>query len=571
MASCHAQPNSEAEFEGRKLRNIDKLLNTYHDYGKFSGSVLIAQKGEVLYQKGFGSANLEWGIENKPNTKFRLASVSKQFTAMLIVQLVAENELSLESTVSSIFPNYPKENGSIITIHHLLTHSSGIPNFTSFSNYREMMNERHSPMDLVSSFADSSLNFTPGEKFEYSNSGYVLLGAIIEKLTGKSYEQVMKEQIFEPLNMIHSGYDNNQDILKNRASGYIKTGNNFYHSNYIDMSVPFAAGALYSTVEDLFLWDQSFYTQKLLPKKYLDLIFQKHMSDGNGHYAYGWGIDNMYVGGIDERKMAQSHGGGIDGFRTRITRIPSDSTVVIILSNYTNSHIGALNTGLHAILFDNPYDLPKKSLAEHLANVISEKGIDQALLVYAQLKDSTVFELNEEEMNYTGYEFLQAGNMKEAIAVFKINTEAFPNAFNTYDSYGEALLANGEKELAIENYKMSVKLNPNNTGGINVLKSLGVDTDDLSHKLSTSQLKLLPGKYLTQEKSRNSNGEWFITIEEENGSLFGIDGEYRYKLNAISESKFVNPDDGVILEFDTSKAEAISFVIFGRTTFKKVD
>ncbi|MGK0388068.1 MAG: CubicO group peptidase (beta-lactamase class C family), partial [Maribacter sp.] len=251
---------------------IDKLISTYADYGQFNGSVLVAEKGKVIYKKGFGLANMEWNIPNQVDTKHRLASVSKQFTAMLTMQLVAENKLELNEPISTYLPDYPKENGDIITLHHLLTHTSGIPNYTSFSGYREMMRDFISPEGIVKIFADSTLKFTPGERFSYSNSGYALLGVIIEKTTGKSFEEVLKEKILQPLKMNNTGYDNHRTVLKNRAAGYNKSGRNFTNASHIDMSVGYTAGGIYSTVEDMYLWDQALYTEKLLPKKYLDMM-----------------------------------------------------------------------------------------------------------------------------------------------------------------------------------------------------------------------------------------------------------------------------------------------------------
>ena len=269
-------PVSIASCEQTKIEKIHELISACAEYGQFNGSALVAEKGKIIYTKGFGQANMEWDIPNKANTKFRLASISKQFTAMLTVQLVAENKLKLDVPITNYLPGYPKKNGDKITIHHLLTHTSGIPNYTSFPNYRDMMRNPHKAMEIVNLFADSTLEFSPEEKFAYSNSGYVLLGVIIEKITGKSYEQVLQDKIFSPLKMKNTGYDNHRSILKNRASGYNKNANSFENANYIDMSTPYAAGALYSTVGDMYLWDQALYTEKLMPKKYMDLLFKKH-------------------------------------------------------------------------------------------------------------------------------------------------------------------------------------------------------------------------------------------------------------------------------------------------------
>ena len=463
-----------------KIDQLDHLISTYAEYGKFNGSVLVAEKGKIIYKKGFGSANVEWNIPNQPDTKHRLGSVTKQFTAMLIVQLASENKLKLDVPVSAYLPDYPKKTGDIITIHHLLTHTSGIPDFTSFPGFGEMQRNPHHPEELTRLFADSALHFTPGQKFEYSNSGYVLLGYIIEKITSKTYEQVLQEKIFTPLNMNNSGVEHTGTVIKNKASGYYRTGNTFQNANYVDMSVPFSAGAIYSTVEDMYLWDQALYTEKLLPKKYMALLFAKYISTNyKQYYGYGWFIGEMSVGKTNDEIETNSHSGFINGFGTLITRIPSDRSSIVLLNNAGGAPLNEMTIAINGILYNKPYDFPKKSVAHSVSDVIEKEGITAALSHYKEIKGSANYYLNESEMNMAGYQLLQSGKAEEAASVFKLTVEAFPNSFNAYDSYGEALLALGNKTGAIENYKKSVTLNPGNENGLKVLKTLGINTDIL--------------------------------------------------------------------------------------------
>lgn len=549
-----------------KIDKIDKLVSAYSEYEQFNGSILVAEKGAVIYKKGFGSANMEWNIPNQPDTKHRLGSITKQFTAMAILQLVQQGKLKLDVPVSTYLPDYPKKNGEQITIHHLLTHTSGTPNLTAFPNFfKDISPNTYSPTELVKNFADSALQFKPGEKFAYSNSGYILLGAIIEKVTGKSYEQVVQENIFTPLKMNNTGYDHHGPLLKNRASGYEKNGRTYVNSNYIDMSVPYAAGSLYSTVEDLYLWDQALYTEKLLPKKYMDMLFAKHIQSSKGYYGYGWFMGEMLIGNTKEKVQTTGHGGGIDGFNTLITRIPSEQSLVVILNNTGGAPLHEMTIAINGILHDKPYEFPQRSLAHSLSDWIAKDGITTAVLQYKKVKDSSAYYLDENEMNGAGYQFLQSGKVKEATEVFKLNTEAFPNAWNAFDSYGEALMALGEKKLAVESYRRSVELNPANPGGIKVLKEFGVYSESLVKKVSIEYLKLLAGEYTATEQP-----EWKIIFEEVKGELFGNDRGYRYKLVPAGDEKFVNPDDGASLVFDTKDKSAITLVLFGKLKFKKV-
>jgi tetratricopeptide (TPR) repeat protein len=417
-------------------------------------------------------------------------------------------------------------------------------------------------------FADSTLQFKPGERFAYSNSGYFLLGTIIEKVTGKPYEQVLQENIFTPLGMNNTGYDHSNTILKNRAAAYEKNGRSYTNANYLDMSIPYAAGSLYSTVEDLYIWDQALYTNQLLQKENMDLLFTKHISSGRSYYGYGWSIGEMPIGNTTERLQTISHSGGINGFNTLITRIPSDKSLIVLLNNTGGAPLQEMATAISGILYDKSYDFPKKSIAYSLVDVIGKSGTTTALAYYKDVKDSKEYLLDDNEMIVAGYELLKSGKAKEAAFLFKLDVEAFPKSFNAYDSYGEALLVLGDKTKAIENYKKSVKLNPGNENGIKVLKEQGVNTDDLITKVSVEHLKLLEGEY-AEVDSPNGKGRKII-FKEMNGILNGNDAGYAYKLVPVGEDEFINPDDGASLVFNTKDKNAITLLLFGKIKLKKV-
>ena len=327
--------SSNISFGQTKTEQLDQLLNQYLEYGQFNGSVLVADQGKVIYKKGFGMANMEWDIPNTSTTKHRLGSVTKQFTAMLILQLVADGKLDLQKPITTYLPDYPEKSGAIITTHHLLTHTSGIPNYTSFPGFfAEESRNPYTPSEFLDQFQDMDLDFTPGDHFSYSNSGYFLLGVIVEKLTGKTYEEMLQANIFKPLGMSNSGYDNHKDILKERATGYGKSGNSFVNSNFLDMSIPYAAGSLYSTVEDLYTWDQALYTNTLVSEEMMTAYFTPYVSAwGNAQYGYGWGIGYEPIGNTDDTIAVMSHGGGINGFNTIISRATSDKSLVVLLNN----------------------------------------------------------------------------------------------------------------------------------------------------------------------------------------------------------------------------------------------
>ena len=555
--------------QNKTTKELDKLINTYTDYKKFNGSVLIAEKGKVIYKKGFGMANMEWDIPNASNTKHRLGSISKQFTGMLILQLAEEGKIDLHVPITTYLPDYPKKSGDKITTHHLLTHTSGIPNYTSFPDFfNDKSRNPYTPTDFVKEFSEKELDFTPGEKFSYSNSGYFLLGVLIEKISGKTYEEMLHEKIFTPLKMMNSGFDHHAEILKNRATGYEKNGNSFVNSRYLDMSIPYAAGSLYSTVEDLYLWDQALYTNKLLSIKYMDLFFGKHVEAGGGHYSYGWFVRDESIGNTEEKINTISHGGGINGFNTTISRALNDKSLVVLLNNTGGAPLGEMTSAIRGIIYDKTYDFPKKSVANSLLKVTLDKGIKAGINHYNSVKDSDDFDLNEGEMNNVGYQLLQSDKIDEALAVFKLNVDAFPKSSNVYDSYAEAFMENGNKELAIKNYRKSVEINPNNQNGIDYLKKLGADVSNLVKEVivPVAILDTYLGKYELAPS-------FIITITREDSQLKAqATGQPMFDVFPKSENEFYLKVVEAQLTFnknDKGEVESVTLFQGGRETTGK--
>ena len=451
-----------------KVHKINELISLYSDYDMFHGTILVADQNKIIYKSAFGMANMEWDIPNKVDTKFQIASMTKSFTAVLIMQLVAENKLDLQTPISKYLKDYPKENGDQITIHHLLTHSAGI------GRDRSNKEKHNQPEAMVNQFANSPLKFTPGERFNYSNSGYTLLGYIIETITEKSYEDILKDRIFKPLKMKNSGFYKHRPLIKNMASGYNKSFGEYYDNNSSDESTAYAAGAIYSTIEDLFLWDQALNTEALLSKKYMDVLFKKHIIDNNSHYGYGWEIRDKFIGNTTETVETIGHSGSIGGFRSLYTRIPSCNASIIILNNTSHSFRTSITTAITGILYDKPYDLPLIPLAKFMVKTIEKEGVDKGILFYKERKDSPKYHINEQDLVVAGYRFLHAENAKDAAKIFKLATEVFPNRDNPFDSYAEALMTLGKNNEAITNYKKSLALNPKNNNAIKMLKKLGV-------------------------------------------------------------------------------------------------
>lgn len=451
---------------------IDGLLKKYNRLRQFNGSALVADHGVVIHKKGYGYADFEWQIPNTPDTKFRLGSITKQFTSMVIMQLVADGKIKLDDKLAALLPEYRQDTGARVTVEHLLTHTSGIPSYTSLPGFRQ--NVARNPYrvdDFVKQFASGDLQFEPGSKYAYSNSGYFLLGAIIERVTGKPYEKVLQERIFDPIGMKSSGYDHSETVLARRARGYTVEPSGYHNADYLDMSIPYAAGSLYSTVEDLQLWDRALYADGLLPPALKTKMFTPALDD----YAFGWIVRKMKLQDGRTEVLTISHSGGINGFSSFLVRIPGEQQLVVLLDNTSGgAKLEEIARGIISILHGIEAQDPKPSLADEVAASFEKKGVSAAVAQYRELKatQSDKYSLNENELNRLGLQLLEQGRITDAIEILKLNVEAFPDRFNPYDSLGEAYLARGDRELAIKNYKKSVELNPQNTNGLEALKKL---------------------------------------------------------------------------------------------------
>ena len=335
---------------------IQEVLALAHKYRQFNGSVLVAENGKIIYKGAFGPANMEWNIPNTPDTRFRLGSITKQFTATVILQLVEQGKIKLDAKLSDYLPEYRKDTGDKVTIHHLLTHTSGIPSYTSQPGFFENVSRNPYKVDeFVKKYASGDLEFAPGSKYTYNNSGYFLLGAIIERVTGKPYEQVLKANIFDPVGMTNTGYDHHDTIIPKRASGYRKTPDSYTNAPYLDMSIPYAAGSLYSTVEDLYLWDQALYTDKLLSAQSKALMYKPFLED----YGYGWVITKASFKQNDQPVQVISHNGGINGFASTIVRFPKEKHLIVMLDNTGSQYLDRLSDSIAKIIYNQPYEPPK--------------------------------------------------------------------------------------------------------------------------------------------------------------------------------------------------------------------
>lgn len=333
----------------------DTLTNRLEQYMQtkkpsFSGTILVMQKGEILLNQGYGFANHEWDIPNTPQTKFAIGSMSKAFTALAIMMLQERGELSVQDSICDYLSDCP-EAWQPITLHHLLTHTSGIFNFTDLDP--QAIGDvniclEYKPEEVIAYFKDLPLDFEPGSNWSYSNSGYFLLGVVIEKVSTESYETFIQKNILQPLGMADSGYDRSSTIVKQRAKGYSGYSGRLSNADCWDVSLKYAAGGLYSTVGDLYKWDQALYTSPLVSSDTLNTLFTSSdgILGGGEAYAYGWFISKRFGHRVIE------HAGGVYGFSSQIARFPDDDLTVIVLSNTDFEDSVSISAGLAWIVFE---------------------------------------------------------------------------------------------------------------------------------------------------------------------------------------------------------------------------
>ncbi len=301
------------------IARMDQIIRASVDEGEFSGSVLVTRGDQVLLDRGYGLADREWGVANDGDTRFRLASVSKQFTSVAILLLAEQGLVDLDAPVKTWLPDAPAA-WDAVTVRHLMSHTSGIPDLTRFDDFEALKTRPTTVAALIARFSDRPLEFAPGARWAYSNSGYILLTAVIEKVSGQPYATFISERLFQPLGMTASGYDDAATILPHRASGYVRTDEGFANADYVDMTVPQGAGGLYSTTHDLLKWEQGLFSGRVLKPASLALLTTPVRND----YALG------LISKEQDGHRIISHNGAIEGFNTWMARADDGMTVVVL-------------------------------------------------------------------------------------------------------------------------------------------------------------------------------------------------------------------------------------------------
>jgi len=424
---------------------IDALMRQLHDRGQFDGAALVAKDGKVLYRAAFGLADESSQRVFTPETPSCLASLSKPFTATLILMLADQNRLHLDDPIGSYLPELPAALGAA-TLRQVLDHTSGIPDYSSDLNAERPGMSAQDVLHLLRK-VDRPI-FPPGEKYQYSNTGYVLLGLVAEKLYGKPLLDVLRERIFNPLDMTHTfGLPPDRPRPATVANGYGDFGELSNAGPYLG-----GDGGLYSTVDDLL----KFNPEKLLkPQTLKDAWTPGKVRSGTTTYGLGWNITSGSIW----------HTGNTAGYRAYMERVPAAHLTIILLTNHGNTDRIEISHDIQNILDGKPYTLPRLPVAAAMYKAILKSGVDAAIAQYRN-------DANEGELNALGYQLTSINRTADAIRIFTLNTVEHPGSSNTFDSLAEAYQNSGDKAAAIKNYRIALEKDPSNLHAKTMLEKL---------------------------------------------------------------------------------------------------
>lgn len=544
-SSLHSQSDAE---------KIDDLISHYNEYNLFNGSALVVKNGNVIFKKGYGFANFEWKVPNTSDTKFRIGSITKQFTATLIMQLVEEGKVKLDGKITDYLPDYRKDTGDQVTIHELLNHTSGITSYTNLPNvWRDSLGNHYAKEYFIKHFHSSDLDFEPGDEFKYNNTGYYLLAAIVEEVSGRSFGEYLKEKILIPVGMLNSGSEDNEIVVNRMASGYLKRNNSVVKDKYMYMPNTMGAGNMYSTVEDMVKWNEALYGKTILSEESKNKMFTPYLSN----YGYGWGIYYRKLGETGDSVKVISHSGGINGFTTLFVRLVEDNHMIVLFNNTGGSPGGKMAEQIRNILYGLDYEYPKKPIGDYLYSVIEDEGINAAIETYKQAKEDEeeLFDFSEGELNTLGYALLSDKRIDEAIKIFNMNISVFPESSNVYDSMGEAYMEKGEDKKAIKNYKKSLELNPGNKNAIVMLKILGVEFETENITVPHELLNKFEGEYEILPNFK-------ITIRVDEDKLMSqATGQQEFQIFPMSETRFYYKVVNAQIEFTVNDNGVVESLI----------
>ncbi|MVM32753.1 serine hydrolase [Spirosoma sp. HMF4905] len=453
-----------------KKEKLDELMKAYHNYNMFDGSVLVAENGKVIYKAAFGLANREWDIPNTTDTKFMIGSVSKPFTAVLMLIQVQKGLINLDKTISDYLPEFSNKPAAKVTIRQLLSHTSGIPNYDIIKDFFPRISRQNfAREDYVNIYIDSSLVFEPGTKYAYSSWGYFTLGYIMERVTGKSYSHLMKEDIFDKIGMNSSGSYFHTQIINKRATGYDYSFGGYTSLDFRDQSNTMGTGDLYSTVDDIFKFHTALSTNTLLNKQLTAEMFTPGIRPAQ--YGYGW-FNKQFKYTPTDSVTSNFHLGMTEGFISFVVRIPSTNGLIVILCNSSPTDFFGITGNLAKVLYNKPIHL-KQPVHKVIEKLIAEQGALKAIEKYKHMKtDSAHYYTDWISMNFLAEQLQTLKRHEDARIIAENNAAEFPNRDLVMVTMGNIYSALNRKADAIIFYKKALAIYPGYEEAKNKLKEL---------------------------------------------------------------------------------------------------
>ncbi len=505
-------------------KQIDELLNGLFDNKGPGGVALVVKDGKIIYRKAFGLANLELNVKMKPDHIFRIGSITKQFTAVAVMQLVEAGQLDLDADITEYIKDYPTH-GHKITIKHLLNHTSGIKSYTGMSKWDSEARKRDfTPTALIDYFKAEPMDFSPGEQFRYNNSGYVLLGHIIEVVSGGSYAEYINNNIFKPLKMERSSYGSTSRIVKDRAYGYDQVDDTYKNADFLSMTQPYAAGSLLSTVDDVHTWYQAILNDELISAESRELAHAMGVLNNGEKVGYGFGWS---IGNIQGTPMVE-HGGGINGFLTASLVLPEEDVFIAVFSNCLCNYPGDVAMQMAGIVIDKPFEWEKTSLEESLME--SYQG------VYEKTADDVRTLTYVDGQMYS----LRSGGSKYAIHPF------------------------AKDQFFFDEGTMTLQFNRDDTGQITSVtsKSTGLDQTWLltDKPLPTvNAVAMAPELFATYVGKYELAPDFYINIFAEDEVMYTrATGQQKIELIATSDNQFTLKDTDIKLTLNTNESGEVS-------------
>ncbi len=514
------------QVQGQNLdRQFDQIISASYQKDMPGATFLVAKNGKTIYRKAVGKSNLELDVDMTVDNVFELASISKQFTAISILMLEEQGKLSTNDPITKFIPDYPT-NGKTITIHHLLNHTSGIKSYTDMGDLISFARLDKSPKELIDYFKNEPMDFDPGEEYAYNNSGYILLGYIIEVITGDTFENYVETNIFKTLGMYNSRYGSKTELIKKRASGYGQNANGYVNSDYISMSIPYAAGSLMSTVDDMLKWQNALTNNTLIKASSLKKAINGSTLNNGEYIDYGYGLGALNFKG----SKGYTHSGGIFGFSTNGIYLIDKDTYVIGLSNCSCNDVSAVTRKLIAAAIGKPFPTMKDAITLPEAKMKQWVGayeFEDGAIRHIFLKDGKLNSMRESETN-TVFEIFP---LSETRYMFEDGIE-----------YNFSKTANGQRQVVF----------------ITGTEMIGKETDKAMPKLkegitlSNEVLTKTIGKYALAP-------EFIIEVTVKDSQIFAqATGQGQFELFAEDETNFFAKVAPIKIRFNKDNSGTIN-------------